>query len=58
MIGNYRISYQTLLAAYCKVGNIEKAIEVLDMMDKENMYINEATYNNLVQCHIKSGLVC
>lgn len=55
VIEHFRATYQTLLGAYCKVGKIEKAVEVLDMMDKENMYINEGTYNNLVQCHLICG---
>ena len=55
MIDLYRVSYQLLLGMYCKIGEMEKAIGVLDMMDKENMYINEGSYNNLVQCHIICG---
>lgn len=49
---NSSVSYHCLLGAYCKAGNIEKAIEILDMMDKDNLYINEGTFNMLVQCHL------
>lgn len=50
-----RLSYQFLLEAYCKSGDIDKAIEVLGLMDQENLYINERSFNNLVQCHIICG---
>lgn len=55
LINFYRNTYQYLLGTYCKAGEIEKAIGILDMMDKENMHINEKSYNNLVQCNIICG---
>lgn len=50
-----RNTYQLLLGTYCKAGEIEKAIGVLDLMDKENLHINEKSYNNLVQCNVICG---
>ncbi|XP_031632700.1 leucine-rich PPR motif-containing protein, mitochondrial-like [Contarinia nasturtii] len=48
-------SYQCLLETYCKAGNMEKAVDILDMMDKDSMHLSERAYNNLIECHIICG---
>lgn len=46
-----------MLAIYCKKGELEKTVEIMDMMDKANMYINETAFNHITQCHIICGYV-
>lgn len=42
---------------FCADGDIKEAIKVLDMMKKDNFYLDDGVFNKLVQCHIRFGWV-
>lgn len=49
------MSYKYLLSSYCAAGDIENAIQILEMMDQDNLYIDKESLNSLTQCHILCG---
>lgn len=50
-----RFTYQHLVGAYARVGNIDAVKQILATMDATGMLANNATYNYLVRCYLKVG---
>lgn len=52
---NLKVTYQRLVAAYCMMGNIGGASQILEQMKEKNLPINEHVFNALVIGHGRSG---
>ena len=43
-----RVTYQRLMSRYCKIGDIEGAANILEIMKSKNMPINENVFHSLI----------
>ncbi|XP_043935395.1 leucine-rich PPR motif-containing protein, mitochondrial [Protopterus annectens] len=50
-----RVTYQRLIAAYCREGDIEGASKILSFMKNKDLPITEAVFNSLVTGHARNG---